>query len=503
MTSINGIEINVSKVNINHKHRNIYSGLPGSASNAVYDMGHEGLSVRLDGWELTEGAYNAVLAQFMKTGEQTLVLQTGWEYKVFSQGMNRTLDTKANYYPWSVTLVTEDPYQYSVDVTARTKTITTNNETWTADDYSNPIQNLQVTDTIPDIRITAGVGGDYDRQVEEIDEYIPGTYNSDADTWTVRFSESLPALVDTKYKLTHASCHGEGNGWIKVTYSINGGADILLDEAHGNPPGSVPPYDAIWDGAITTDLNETLEIKYWLVFPSSGAWPTISLCHYVYDRLKKALVSDAVIYNTEEPTVKTELCNSMNVDSIIRLNTNGTGTYDYLDDFSTEKFWDTTYSYVNLVYSTDHIELANSGEVTFDIDVKYPIIGIPTLTANLSTFAGTPKLQIADIDIDGKPDTWYDIDDTLIDGTTTEYELNNAVNLQLAGHTKFYYRLYTDSGSEISMNSLVIDIDINPSAAVFPSILGNGVTNTFRCDQNTDSSMDCTIDLIYSERRYG
>lgn len=495
MTTINGTTINVTGINIQTIHKNVYSNAPGSSANTIYDMGVQGLQITLDGWEVTQSAYNAVIAQFMKSGAQTLIIYEGWEYRVYSSSINRNIGREVNYFPWSVNLMTEDPYQYSTDNVSRAKSVTVNNQTWTVDNAGNPIQNLQTEATIPDIMITADAVGDYSRVVETV-EYTDATvYQETSATYVLQKKFSVPVLTNTKYFLKSAGCVQTGEGRAKITYSLNGAAEIILDEDNLG-------RDLAWTGSVEGQLNQSFKVFFYLEYPNAGAVPTIYNLYATFDAIKKAIVNDAVVYNTADTTIKCELCNNLYRNATLRLNTDDTGYYSYENDFSDSSYLDTVYTEQNQAYVTDHVAVSSNGWAVFDVDVKYPIVGVPTLNAYLYGFTGTPQLQIAAATVDGIPDTWYDITAPLVDGTLTTYNLDN-VGFHLAGKSKFFYRLYAAAAESINMNYEKLDISINPSAASFPLILGNEATNTMRCDQDSGSAMSATITLIYSERRWG
>ena len=97
--------------------------------------------------------------------------------------------------------------------------------------------------------------------------------------------------------------------------------------------------------------------------------------------------------------------------------------------------------------------------------------------------------------------TYYDIDTALVDDVSTEYELDNTANLTLKGATKFWLRIDCDASAACSVKSLQLDANIVTVDVTIPSV-NVGSTNTFRCDQSSDSSLACTVELIYRDRKW-
>jgi hypothetical protein len=508
MASINSTEINLSNVSISNKFRNVYSGLPGTSTNVIYDIGKDGLTISLSGWVTSESEYSGVAAEFMKSGEQSLVVTEGWEYKVFCTGIQRNLTTMVNYIAWTATVQTEDPYVYSLDETYRTKTITTNNQTWTADNDSNPIQNLESASTVPNVEITGSTGTTLTDAAYK-DAYLgTGSYKQNKTKYVLKETHTFDAKPGRLWHLTRVGAwlqpFGDyyGGCFMEIRASINGGAETVLatyDENYATHPAPWVFHETDLD--IYTAANESLVLKYYM--SSSSDWDAYTR-YYEYDveEIRANACEGVQLYNTADTTTKLDMCNRLPADATLRLNTDGTGTAEWIGHFSTSAYIQEAFLYEGITYASETITVGADGYIIYDFDVKYPIVGIPTFTALLSNFTGTPKVQIAK-DLAGAPDVWYDIDDTLVDGTLTVYDLDNATSLQLAGATRVYVKILAETGESIDIESYTFNADINPSAASFPEIAGNGATNVFRCDQDTTSEMDCSISLIYSERRYG
>ena len=213
-------------------------------------------------------------------------------------------------------------------------------------------------------------------------------------------------------------------------------------------------------------------------------------------------VNTPQIYNTADTTVKVHPANLMLCGSVYKINTDGTGTVEYNDDFTNEKWEiDSTYSGITHNSMFDRLEIADGGYLYYPIDTKNPVTGIPTLTALINITAGTPTIQIA-ADSGGSPDTWYDITTAIVDNVETVYDLDST-SLSLKGLTKFYWRVdCTDTGTHTcAVKSFELDVVITTIDVEHPKIGATGVS-TIRCDQDDDSGIDCEISLIYRDRSW-
>lgn len=155
-TTINAVTFNLINLSIISTHRNRRTNQPGSDTNYITDLGYDGLTIRINGFETTLAVYDNVIAEFMSSGEQTLIVRDGWQFKVHSTQVSpNMLQSKPNYFPYSFTLITSTPYRESISEITRSKTITTNNQTWSADDSTNDITTNGNVNAVPSIKITS------------------------------------------------------------------------------------------------------------------------------------------------------------------------------------------------------------------------------------------------------------------------------------------------------------------------------------------------------------
>lgn len=137
MATIDGIEFNLKSANVKTVHRNVHIPAMNSALNTIDDTGYDGLDIQIVGFENTRDVYDAVLAAFMATGEHSLVVNDGWEYRIHSVVLNQSLPTYIvnNHFPYSLTMRTDSPFAYNLINDYRAKSITSNNQEWAAADH--------------------------------------------------------------------------------------------------------------------------------------------------------------------------------------------------------------------------------------------------------------------------------------------------------------------------------------------------------------------------------
>ena len=209
-------------------------------------------------------------------------------------------------------------------------------------------------------------------------------------------------------------------------------------------------------------------------------------------------VNTPQVYNTADTTVKVNVANLMLCGSVYKINKDGTGTIDYDDDFSNEKWKiDSTYSGVTHDETNDELDVADDGYIYWKCDTKHPITGIPTLTSQIKQTAGASTIQIS-----SNGSTWYDITTPVVDDVNTVYDLD-ASSLSLKGLTEFYWRIDCgDTGTHTcTIKSLELDVVIITIDVEHPKISATGVS-TIKCDQDDDSGVDCTVELSYRDRSW-
>lgn len=210
-------------------------------------------------------------------------------------------------------------------------------------------------------------------------------------------------------------------------------------------------------------------------------------------------VDSPQVYNTADTTVRCDVANEMLVGAIHRVNVDGTGTFEYTDDFVTAKYGQDTTTAGTVTYdSTNHeVDIAASSSIYWKCDTKYTVSGIPTMSARINITAGTPTIKIS-----SDAATWYDIDTAIVDDVYTEYQLDNESNLRLKGLTTFYVKIDCSAGVTASLKIIKIDANTVTIDVEHPRITTGGSASTFKCTQAADSGMNCNVALIYRDRSW-
>ena len=241
------------------------------------------------------------------------------------------------------------------------------------------------------------------------------------------------------------------------------------------------------DGAVTlvengdTDRVQTHDLYFIMEFAASNL--------------------DVDVYNTADTTVKCSIVNSILEGATHRINVDGTGSVDYDDDFDTDKCLVNNEGMSGVTHDSvnDEIDIADDGYIFWKCDTKYPVTGIPTLTARIDNTAATlPTIQISS---DGS--TWYDITDVVVDNVKTVYELDSS-SLTLDGLSLFYWRFDCSAAAVTqgcSVKNFELDVNMITIDAEHPVIPANGVS-TVKCNQDSDSGMLCRVALSYRDRSW-
>lgn len=289
-----------------------------------------------------------------------------------------------------------------------------------------------------------------------------------------------------------------------TTAAINSGSEYTIKESTASA-NDFDPKTTVTDNYtdVIAGENEQMVVKYYFKKIDVATYDL-----YVYDTISTATdylklkASDITVFNTVDDTVVCNVCGDIFPDIVISVNADGTGTFSYADDLTTDKSIYYCEKHLNCAWSSTKISIADDGYIYFAIETYYPIISIPILTAAINITSGTPTIQIA-YDSAGSPGTFYDIDTAIIDNVETEYQLISGSDVVLAGKTKFWLRVdCTGTGTVTAeIESFELDIDFISIDAQMPKIETGGA-NTFQSDQSSDGELEFTIGLLYEHRKW-
>lgn len=506
MATINGVTLTGFNLRVVAIHRNSMIDIPGSDTNYITDMEYNGLVLRMAGFETTLATYDAVIKEFMKSGPQTLLIRTGWQYSVYSAQLTPSMlgGFPDNYFPYDLMLYTATPYRETTTETTRSKTITTNNQEWSQDDSANDINTSGNVDAEPDIQITGGAVVATANRLSGLrfDDTDPATYTQPNGTYILKKTFTYAANPNRSYILATVGLDlrnwaTSATGYGKITYEIAGGGEVTAGEWSQI---GLTWYTKSASPGISTSLNESLVVRFYV--KSSSSSPSdgeIKNLVSTVTTLRKDVCKNPQIYNVVDTTIESEIANEIEPDMIVVVNIDGTGTIIYADDVSTSKYLDAYWDKNGVVYDNPNNELdfGNDEYLTYKFDTKYPITGIPVLTATVDIDTGTPTIQISEDGI-----TWYDIDTAIVDNVSTAYNLDNASNLSLKGSTEFYLKFDCDGSSTCSLVAFSLAIAIITIDVERPKITTGGSASTFRCDQHISSGLACTVALIFRDRSW-
>lgn len=502
MATINGTSIIIEDINIDSDVDISLSNIVGSNENQLDEVGMPGLRISISARANSASAYDTVIAAIMSPGQKELVIDSGWAYLVYTdqKSLNRSGKSPLSY-KFSVDFLTINPYVYTTASTTRSKSVTSNGQQWSADDSAQDIATTGNVGAKPDIQITAGSAGGYVREGIVHEETDATRREEGAETYVLQTSHTFPAIANTVNNLQRVKCDvGGGEGSLQVRYTIAGGGEQTLVTWGFNEVGMVEKSQTC---DIDTGVNEELIVLYYLK-RDGGSWPDEDDAYAKVQEFKKAIIADIDILNTADEDTVCSVSNEIYPDMVVRINTDGTGHIDYNDDFTDEKYLDALYDSDGLTYDgvNDELDIADDGYIIIDIDTKFPVTGIPALTAQIDITAGTPTIQIA-LDNNGAPGTWYDIDTVIVDDVSTVYNLVSGSDVKFANQTKIWFRIDCgDTGTvTCTVKSFELDIDIITIDAQMP-VINTGGANTFQCDQSSDSSLTCTVALVYKDRKW-
>lgn len=339
-------------------------------------------------------------------------------------------------------------------------------------------------------------------------------------TSSLFYKHNADMTVNTSYAAIGLSVSGMvwdgSNMWscdaqTDLIYKHN--ANMTVNASYAAP--STQPNDLAWDGTSIWSSDNSTDLVYKhkadMTVDSSYAVPGSNISAIAWDatnlfmgdnspdkiyKMFKDFKIDVDVYNIADTSIKCRAASSVLYTAVHRINTDGSGSITYADDFSTTK-WDNacTHTLTTLDAGNDKLDLTSGGYIYYAINTQYPVTGIPTLTAQVDITTGTPTIQIS-----SDASTWYTIDTSIVDDVSTEYELDNDANLSLDGLTLFYYRLDSDSAT-CSIKSFTLDVELGTIDAQHP-VINAGVVNTFRCDRASDSTINYIVELVYRDRSW-
>lgn len=534
MATLNGVEFKIIEIEWSSYQNNVIQEVLGSDTVEVQNQGHGSDPVRIKGMVRNEQEMDNFQEEFYSNGVLTFIKDpnSGRQYSIYALGnvkrenISNTLLGTSIIFTCVVQL--RYPYSESVDTITRSKSITTQNQEWSADDDGIDIKTDGNVDAVPDIQVIGETGGVYEEMPvnplsEPGFETITDWVYSETDTYG-----TLTGAQDNVYEYAGTYCYRlELSGhiapgdlakilqdidlapvkkisfqlrWITSTASpqvrmkIYGGSQLL--ETYDNPGSS---QDTGWvKKELVIDSNYD-SLSFRLATTTAANSQNIKCLIDDIIIYTKTPTRGPEIYNTTDTSVKCILTDEILDGAIHRINPDGTGTIDFDEDFSDRTYAHTRYDMVGITYDDTYnkINIADDGYIYWKCNPGYPIAEVPSLTSQIDITSGIPTIQISD-----DASTWYDIDTSIIDDVDTTYLLKSDGNLSILGKSLFYFRYdcIKTSAATCSVKSFKLDVDIHTIYAKNPKITKGSSASTFRVDQASDSCMLCEIDLMFKHR---
>lgn len=315
-----------------------------------------------------------------------------------------------------------------------------------------------------------------------------------ANAWTAKIYEGV-TLLGTGTAATPGAAFAE----LEFIFTEESTDSLSLSASTEYTLKIYPPSDSINANSVLVQTNITSVYVSGVATLIEDGGTSRTQTHDIYFKIKaKQGCKSPQIYNTADSTIKCNVANDIINTAIHRINVDGTGTINYDDDITTDKYYySSIFSGVTYNDSNNELDIADDGYIYWKKDTKLPIEGIPTLTSRINITSGIPTIQIS---IDAS--TWYNIDTAIVDNVETVYPLDSDGNLSLAGKTIFYFRIdcVKAAAATCSIKYFELDINIHTIYAKNPKITKGSSASTFRIDQDSDSGMACIVALIYRDK---
>jgi len=490
---LNDVEIRVTKLTRKFSRNVSKNSVPGQALRRIDRLGFTGMDITIEAYAIDESDFDEFMALLVSDDVDYLkfYINDYWYYRVTAEVMDMPdVEDIDAYTPMKIKLSTEEPMRYSENVNTVTDSITSSGDTTTG------ILTNGTAFSHPTITVTGTDRGALFQMPGPIQTAIDATvYTNSTTSYVLQKTVTLSAIDGQAFNIDYVSGEIQSvydhSCALKITYqaaSLNGGVETtILDQATfgiGYVVKSASPD-------ILCAENEELVIRYYSRSSGAGYQSYAKNLTYIVKQMRINVAEDVAIYNSTDNTVVLDMANMVYVGESVTIDPIGVGEITYSDTFTTNDYIHMMWNQYLATYSSGQVTLASGGFLDFYFDVKYPIRSIPTLTATIDD-AGSATIQISE---DGE--TWYDIDDAVVDNVQTEYNLVSLNNLELKGKTGFYVRI----NEECTVYDVDFSIGIITVYSQLIKIIPN-VSNTLVTEFSGEvDSIDLTVE--YNDRKWG
>jgi Disaggregatase related/Right handed beta helix region len=364
-------------------------------------------------------------------------------------------------------------------------------------------------DTIPDV-IVRGVKAASEGSVTgAVTNFVSdsGTiYTSPQTTYSTQYpggpSYTLPAPVaGAIYRIDQVSVKLKSlqsgvTAYMKMTYQWGTGTETTLVEWSNNTTSYVQKTST---PLTTAPSNSTLTLRCYLKTTNSSYRATVTEIGYVVSQILNgaAATTNMILWNTADETKKMACCNELLPKYTIELNSDGTGSFVYAEDFIDNTYSRNAYSKSGVTFNTDRntITIGSGGSIVFKMDSKYPVTGVPAISMFVRD--GAPQISIADSSgTGGIPGSYHVIDTntttSITDALMTRL-LNNENSMKLASKTKYYVKITPYSSGTCEFGSLNISSELSTIDAERFKISATRKANTIAAQVDGLSSAIVTL----------
>ncbi len=291
------------------------------------------------------------------------------------------------------------------------------------------------------------------------------------------------------------SNHAGTTAYCKVTAQFGSGSETTLAEWSNKTETF---QTKIRNLSLLGGNGQTLTLRFYQKVSSSSYKSVITDVGYVVtvvNTVTGLATENLYLWNTDDPTKIMHCCDVLMPKYKIEINADSTGSLTYAEDFLDENYSYTEYAESGVTYNdaNNTIVIGSGGYIIFPMDCKYPVTGIPSMTAIVKS--GAPQIYIAE-DVAGSPGTFYAIDGNVTTGSTdTQITrlLNNITSLQLASKTKFYVKITPYSSGTCEFGGMSIYAPLSTVDAERFKIYATKKANTIAVQTDDDASAIVTL----------
>jgi PKD repeat protein len=379
-------------------------------------------------------------------------------------------------------------------------------------DLFGSISTFGTVPTIPDIELQSGyihnpnstTGTSYEKRKDDFQGSTKNTSYQLQYTITVPAKSGVKNRIDAVGLKLHSSSTTVGReAWGKITIQaahINSNVETTAGEWSTLSTSYVSKSASV--NITDSTANEAVTVRFYVKSANSSYSAYIKYFYVDYTEITSVVTVPGYmsILNIADETTICKLCNKLYPGSTYRINADGTGYFEYIDDF-------TDVNYIPMVVVDSNgtaiqnnvMQMNAAGYLVYKFDVKYPIVGSPTLIMYIT---GAVQASIAE-DVNGGPGTFQSIDfnppSSETEGRYFTYILKNTYNLTLAGNTIFYFKVTTLPGQTCSISSMYLKCDLETIDA--ERIKLNPGANLLKFQGVGD--MNCNFSLYFHDRKWG